>query len=44
MELVLKSKLQADLNITQKDIDIKNGPGKFFIEGGHEKKYYHFLV
>ncbi|MDC6405921.1 MULTISPECIES: hypothetical protein [Maribacter] len=37
MELVLKSELEADLNMTVNDIDIKDGSGKFLIEGGYEK-------
>lgn len=37
MELVLKSELEADLNMVVNDINIKNGSGKFLIEGGYDK-------
>lgn len=34
MELVLKSELEADLNMAVNDINIKDGSGKFLIDGG----------
>ncbi|MFD2564784.1 hypothetical protein [Aquimarina rubra] len=37
MELVLKSELEADLNMVVNDINIQDGSGKFLIEGGYEK-------
>lgn len=36
MELVLKSELEADLNMIVNEINIKNGSGKFLIEGGYD--------
>ena len=46
MELILKSELDAELNLVVNEITFKEGSGKFLIEGGYHKSktisvYYH---